>query len=212
MVLFPTLEQAKVKWLCLQTNHVTLFGFLLYTNSDRVIVDYMSDGICELDYLSGEQCLIFVSESPSKQWIEYTRLNSHLWWRTFRQTIAENSSTSPENLKARTITLLARNIVENNEKSNVIVGNNNKVLIQQIINPDINLLFDRTEALRIARHFQVQPKDVPCLIFFKDLNSSVIWKSTLGHLTEQNDVKNFFRVFFNSSDFQSLLTLDREEL
>lgn len=209
MVLIPTLEQAKVKWLCLQTNNVTLFGFLLYTNCDRVIIDYMTDGICELDYLSGEQCLIFVSESPSQQWIEYTKFNSHLWWRKFGQTIAKNSSTSPENspenLRARKISLLAQNLVQNNENCNIFIGDDNKASIGQIITPDNNIPFDRTEALRIARHFRVQLTDIPCLIFFKDLNSSVIWKSTLGHLREQNDVTIFFRDFFDSPDFRSLL-------
>ncbi|MDJ0531787.1 MAG: hypothetical protein QNJ70_04690 [Xenococcaceae cyanobacterium MO_207.B15] len=211
MVLIPTLEQAKVKCLCLQTNQFTLFGFLLYTNCDRVIIDYMSDGICELDCLSGERCLIFVSESPSKQWIEYAKLNGHLWWRKFGQTIAESSSTSPENSTLRNISLLAQNIVKNNPNSTIIIGDDNKTSIRQIITPDTNLPFDRTEALRMAHHFQVRITDIPCLIFFKDLNSSVIWKSTLGHLREQNDVKIFFRSFFDSSDFQSLLAY-REEL
>ena len=211
MVLIPTLEQARVEWLCCQTNDVTLFGFLLYTNCDRVIIDYMSDGICELDYLSGEQCVIFVIESPSEQWIKYTKLKKHLWWRTFGQTIAERSSTSPENLRSRQVSLLAQNIVENNENCIIFIGDGNEASIGQIITPDNNIPFDRTEALRIARHFQVI-QDIPCLIFFNDLNSSVICKSTLKDLREQTDVKEFFRGFFDSPDFQSLLSLNREVL
>lgn len=159
MVLVPTLEQAKIKWLCLQANNVTLFGFLLYTNCDRVIIDYMTDGICELDYLSGKRCLIFINESPSKQWIEYAKLNSHLWWRTFGQTIAEKSLASPENSKARKISLLTQNLVEKNENCNIFIGDDNKASIGQIITPDNNIPFDRTEALRMARHFRVQLTD-----------------------------------------------------
>jgi hypothetical protein len=205
MVLIPTVGQVQIEWLCLQIGTINLFGFLLYTNSDRILVDYMSDGICELDFLSGNQCAIFVVESPSKQWIEYTKLNNHIWWRRFGQAIVDSSLEQLAQSSRSKASLMAKSIVENNQNCTIVIGDDNKTSLEQILAPINHLPFDRTEALAISRHFRLQNLDIPCLIFFKDVNDSIIWKSTLGHLRKQQDIKEFFRRFFDSPDFQSLL-------
>jgi hypothetical protein len=211
MVLIPMVGQVQIQWLCLQINETNLFGFLLYTNSDRALVDYMSDGVCELDFLSTNQCAIFVIEAPSKQWIEYTRMSNHIWWRKFGQAIVDTSS--EEELaqpRRNTVSLMAKNIVENNQNCTIVIGEDNKISLQQLLVPINHLPFDRTEALAISRYFNLQNNDIPCLVFFRDVNDSIIWKSRLGNLRDQQGIKEFFRNFFDSSDFQSLLS-DWEE-
>ena len=50
MIPIPGLEDVKIKWVLLEKEGFLLFGFLLYTNSDRALVDYMKDGLFDLDF------------------------------------------------------------------------------------------------------------------------------------------------------------------
>lgn len=200
----PGFDQVQVVWLRLEKEGFSLFGFLLYTSSDRVVVDYMKEGIFDLDILSGDECYIFVIESPSKEWIELTKQSNHSWWRLFGREHFEKENKNIDSGR-KGLSLLEKNIVENNRDCTIVIGNENCISLNQIIEPPSNLLFNRAEALNVAKHFGLGSKDVPCLIFFKDLKSDVIWKSSIGEFESQKELKNFFRDFFDSSDFLSLL-------
>lgn len=224
------LDQVRVKWLVIEKEGYLLFGFLLYTNSDRIVVDFMKDGIVELDDLSGEKCAVFVIESPSKEWLHYSRQTKHPWWRLFGEEISRSSNISndagqpkeghwwdsfkslfssnvrdqrnPSNSK---LSVYQKSIIENVRDSVIVIGDGNNLSLGTIMEPDINLLYNRAEALKVARHFNLEATDLPCLIFFKNLNSRVIWKSRLGNHGTQDDLKNFFRNFFTSPEFESLV-------
>lgn len=206
MIPIPGFEQVKVVWVRLEKEGFVLYGFLLYTSADRGLVDYIRDGIYDLDVLSGKECAVFVIESPSAEWIAYARQTDHTWWHLFGSEIIEEANKGAGNSGRSKISLLERNIIENNHNSVIIVGDGNTATsLQQIINPIITIPYNRAEAFKVAKHFGLEAKDVPCLIFFKDMNSRVIWKSLLGHLTTQNELKVYFREFFDSPEYDSIL-------
>jgi hypothetical protein len=199
------LEQVQVAWVIIEKEGYRLYGFLLYTSSDRAIVDYMRDGIFDLDFLSGDECAVFAIESPSKEWLEYTKKRSHSWWRLFGKKLAERYSSDQLSSVQKKMSLLEKNIIENNHNCTIVIGSDNTVSLMQILDPPINLLYDRIEALKVAKYFGLSGRDVPCLIFFKDLGSQIIWKSSLGTLKTQDELKGHFRDFFESHEFKSLL-------
>jgi hypothetical protein len=210
MIPVSGLEQVNVAWLVLLKEGYVLYGFLLYTDSDRAVVDYMSDGIFELDVLSGEECAVFVIESPSERWIAQAKHSDHTWWRLFgeklaREAITEKVPAEQTKTSRYSFSLIQKVIVQNNSDSTVVIGDDNTVALAHIIQPKIGLLYNRAEALKVARHFGVYG-EVPCLIFFKELDGSVIWKKQLEELDSQQSLKRFFRAFFESSEFTSMLT------
>ncbi len=208
MIPIPGLEDVKIKWVLLEKEGFLLFGFLLYTNSDRALVDYMKDGLFDLDFLSGDKCAIFVIESPSKEWIARTQKSGHTWWKIYGNQLITRRTAETTNFQAKKhsiFPIIQKIIIENNQDCMIAIGDGNHININQLLEPDIDLLYDRSEALRVARFFGLQAKDVPCLIFFKDLDSHIIWNSPLGNLQSQNEVKLFFRQFFESSEFSALM-------
>ena len=205
MIPVPGLEHIRIAWIRLEKEGFVLFGFLLYTSSDRAIVDYIKEGIFELDILSGDECAIFVIESPSKEWIEYTKYSNHSWWRLFGKELMERTYDQKIESNKQKMSLLEKNIIENNHNCTIVIGDDNHIALWQLISPEINLLFNRAEAINVAKHFNLECSDIPCLIFFNDLDSHVIWNSPIGQLDTQNELKIFFRKFFDSNDFTSLL-------
>lgn len=209
MIPVPGLEQVKVKWILLEQEGFLLYGFLLYSNQDVPLVEYMERGLGELDRLSGSECAIFVIEPPSKEWVQYTRRKKHSWWRLFGEELVadrlDEDDDSEELTTSRKVSVLERNIIENNHHSVIIVGDGNTMLLKSLMDPDSDIFFDRDDALDVARFFGIDYQEIPCLIFFEELESRVIWKSILSHLSTQKEVKEFFREFFNSDEFRALL-------
>jgi hypothetical protein len=202
-----SLDQVRVAWVVLEKEGFLLYGFLLYTGSDRALVDYMKEGIYDLDILSGEKCAVFVLESPSREWVTYTRQSDHSWWRLFGADVAKQIDTEG-GASAKRRSLFEKTIIENIHNSVIVVGQDNVVSLSQILDPPINLPYNRAEALKVARHFGLGARDVPCLVFFRSLSGSVISKVSLEEFNSQDQLKRFFRDFFEGADFESLLTLE----
>ena len=202
-----SLDQVRVAWVILEKEGFLLYGFLLYTGADRALVDYMKEGIYDLDILSGEKCAVFVIESPSREWVTYTRQSDHSWWRLFGAGLAKNvDAESGTTTKRRA--LFEKTIIENIHNSVIVVGQDNVISLSQILDPPINLPYNRAEALKVAKHFGLGAKDVPCLVFFRSLSGSIISKVPLDSFHSQDQLKLFFRDFFDSPDFESLFRLE----
>jgi hypothetical protein len=211
MIPVAGLDDVRIAWVVLQKQGFILYGFLLYTDADREVVDYMRDGIFDLDALSGDECAIFVIESPSENWISYSKQQNHTWWQLFGERLAERAlADMPPDQKSNKawhvkFTLFQKTIIENNNNANVVVGDDNTVTLAHIIQPRISLLYNRSEALKVAPYFGVNPDELPCLIFFKDLHGSVVTKKPLEDCETQSSLKKFFRTFFGSEDFKAML-------
>lgn len=209
MIPVAGLEQVNVAWIVLQKEGYVLYGFLLYTDADRAVVDFMSDGIFDLDVLSGDNCAIFVIESPSEKWITYSKQGDHTWWQLFGKQLAEKTLAEKqvdESSKSfwQKITFFQKIIIQNNANANIVVGDNNIVTLAHIIQPRISLLYNRNEAFEVAKHFGIAKTELPCLIFFKDLKGRVIRKRPLEQFDSQVSLKKFFRDFFDGDDFKSM--------
>ena len=203
MLPIPGLEQIRIQWLMIEKGGYKLYGFLLYTGADNVLVDYLKEGITDLDMMSGKECAIFLIEPPSKKWITYARKKGHQWLSLFQQNEPAKEPVPADNGLNRD--QLVNVLVSGNERSVVVVGNNNVVSFNQLLEPEYDELYNRSEALSVARHFNLKWTDIPCLIFFKDLDGNVIWNKNLGEYLTMKDLNYFFRTFFASTEFQSLL-------
>lgn len=203
MLPIPGLEQIRIQWLMIEKGGYKLYGFLLYTGTDNVLVDYLKEGITDLDVMSGNECAIFLIEPPSKKWISYARSKGHQWLNLFPQEKDAGAAAQTDNGLSRD--QLVNVLVSGNERSVVVVGNNNVVSLNQLLEPEYDELYDRSEALAVARHFNLSWTDIPCLIFFKDLDGDVIWNKNLGTYLTIKELTGFFRAFFGSAEFSSLL-------
>jgi hypothetical protein len=198
----------------------TLFGFMIYTDADRAMVDYMKDGIIDIDYLIDDRsCAIFAIESPSEKWIAYSRKKSsvaeyQVWWRLSGKEL-EKEPDEEKREAGKTLLRRFRNwlgfgsrskfegINMNNIQSSVIVvGDNQTVTVGSLTDPDYNLI-NRAEAYDVAKHFNLRRTDVPCIVFFHDWDGKMIWNARLGGLDTQEKLNAFFRDFFEN-DFDKL--------
>lgn len=207
MMPFPGLDEIKIQWLAIQQGNYKIYGFLIYTGSDTAIVEFLKEGIVDLDILSGEECAIFLIEPPSKRWIDYVKKKNHPWSQYLDQLTAANHEAQDASENGLDDMDLVPNSVLIREIRNavVVVGPNNHVSMNQLLEPDYESLFDRSEAYNVAEHFNIATNEIPCLVFFKNLNDHVIWMQPLEDYDTQNKLKVFFRGFFVSPDFKSFL-------
>ena len=65
--MFPIVDLANLRMALVrvQSKEIVLYGFLLYTDLDTVLVEYVKLSFGELDVLAGPECVIFVVEAPS---------------------------------------------------------------------------------------------------------------------------------------------------
>lgn len=210
MMPIPGLEQIKIQWLLIEKGGYKLYGFLLYTGTDTVLVEYLKEGLIDLDILSGDECVIFLIEPPSKKWINYTKKKNHNWLKLFPQRANTRDDKNEKQLaslddKADAVDQLLKMIISNVSDSTIVIGNNNTISLEHLLDPQYDELYDRSEALEVAKHFHLSAANIPCLIFFKDIDSDLIWSKSLVEYTNNAQLNSFFRVFFESEDFKSLL-------
>lgn len=207
MYIVPGISDVKIACITLKTKGIELFGFLLYTDSDRVLVDYIQDGIFELDRITGDKCAVFVIEPPSKRWFSYVKQKQHTWWKMYgdkyseRNSLRQKLSESVKNL----MNTFNRITINDNSNCQIVVGVNNTISLDHIVQSDYNTVFDRQEALNIAKHFGLEYRSLPCLVFFDSLDSKEIVIKELGEHTDRETLKTYFRIFFDSTEFQHLI-------
>lgn len=223
MLALVGLEQVNIAYVVLKKEGITLFGFLLYTQSDRAVIDYLQFGTMELDVLSGPSCTVFILEPPSpewtKEWITYSRQNNHPWMRIIGKSIIDKEKMAPQVARKKPslferlkLSLLQIVIINNNSNTSVaigdgnVVGDDNSVSLTGIIEPKINSLYNRVEALNVAQHLGISYTELPCLVLFKELQEKTLWKRPLESLRTQNELKIFFREFFASTEFTALVS------
>lgn len=206
MMPFPGLSEVKIQWVAIQQGNYKLYGFLIYTGSDAAIVEFLKEGILDLDVLSGEKCAIFLIEPPSKKWINYVRKKGHPWTQFFSDLVYPITSDTNTSRAKNSIEISNAINIQDITNSVIILGDGNKVLMSQLLEPDYDALFDRSEAYKVAEHFNIAHRDIPCLIFFKDIEDHDIWIRQLDDYNSPAALKVFFRNFFGSTEFQSLLS------
>lgn len=205
MMPFPGLSEVRIQWVAIQQGNYRLYGFLIYTGSDTALVEFLKEGILDLDVLSGEECAIFLIEPPSKKWINYVRKSNHHWSRFFSDIVNPTPGHLDSRRPKETAGSPGKVTIQDITNSVVILGDGNQVLMNQLLEPDYDVLFDRSEAYKVAEHFQIPKREIPCLVFFKNIDDHLIWMKQLDDYDTPKALKVFFRDFFDSLAFQSLL-------
>src|SRR5215831_18744845 len=87
MLLVPNLEMVQCAWITIKSGTHYLYGFLLFVAGDHFFPQYLSnEGLADLECWTANNCQIFILQSPSAQWIDYSRRNDTLWWKLFKGT------------------------------------------------------------------------------------------------------------------------------
>lgn len=189
------LDDVRVAWVEIQAEGYILHGFLLYSDNDDAFVEYMRSGLEELDYLSGEDCAIFVIESPSERWIAMAQSRNHPWWRLFGSQLL--------NLKADS--QVVGDLLKVANRNLVHIGNGQTVSLDHLLGIRIGELYNRSEVWRVAKHFGLQNQDVPCITFFRDLDDTTFHVLDLTQIRTKYQATRLFRRFFDSAAFKQLL-------
>ncbi|MEK6337215.1 MAG: hypothetical protein AABM67_20020 [Acidobacteriota bacterium] len=205
MIPVPGLDQVRIAWIEIRAQGYILYGFMLYSDADTPLVNYMQSGLVEIDALSGAECAIFVIESPSAKWIEFTRRKDHPWWRLFGRYLQATSGQSSKEFDSIS-NKLVRELLKYQQAVIVQVADAQLVTLQHLFAPDYQLLYDRSEVWSVAKEFGIKPEDVPCLIFFHDLDDDEdVTIVDLTDLRTERQATRYFRRFFGSREFKKIL-------
>lgn len=206
------LEQARVAWIEIRGEGYVIYGFMLYCDEDTAIVDYMKEGLIELDRISGPECAIFIVESPSARWVEMTRKKNHPWWRLFGSSVSiQASNTEPAQTAFIDPNTLLQALAQNKHLILFQLQPGEVVTQKHLLEPSYQSFYDRNEIWDIADRFGIAYSQVPCLFFFKDFDNDEedITVVDLTDLRTQWQIKRYFRRFFASPEFKHILNKAR---
>lgn len=194
MIPVPGLDSVRCAWVEIRAEGFTLHGFLVFLTSDHNFPEYLGgDGLGDLDCWTGTDCAVFIVQSPSAKWIEYTRATGHTWWHLFG------------------------NLVETDEEvQQVLLQHGNTLLLQidgtrqtlqEVFAPCLNQFQHSAEIEKILYRFNLRPTDHPSLILFKDLKDRSVWHVDMSDLVDlpERDLRNALHKWFAGPDFRNLL-------
>jgi hypothetical protein len=202
------LNQVRVAWFQIKGAGFVLYGFMVYSDQDSPLVEFMQkqSGLAELDQLSGDECAIFVIESPSRKWIEYAKRHDHAWWRLFGSRMNQGSYRRDIELSSSRVAKAVETLVRNRDSVLVAVGGDEAPrTLKQLLEPNYDALYDRNEVWAVVRHFGLSPQEVPCIIFFKDIDEGDFDVICLRDITSARQATLSFRDFFGGRDFRRLM-------
>lgn len=218
--MFPIVDLAnlRVALVRVQSKEIVLYGFLLYTDLDTVLVEYVKLGFGELDVLAGPECVIFVVEAPSSEWIEVARRKKSPWFDIVKG-VNPVSSAPPKgpagvpavsagatpSAKQEAFSRLLTFLAQNPELFLLKLSDEEVADARHLLDPQYQLPYNRFEALEVARFFSVKLDEVPCLILFESLEASQVWALKLGEIQTVQQAKVYFRKAFASADFDRIL-------
>jgi hypothetical protein len=97
-------------------------------------------------------------------------------------------------------------LVRNRDSVLVVVnGEDEPQTLKQILEPSYDALYDRNEVWAVVRHFGLSPQEVPCIVFFKDLDQGDFDVVCLRDITSPRQATLSFRDFFGGPDFRRLV-------
>jgi hypothetical protein len=203
MIPIFSLDQVRVAWIEIRGEGFVLYGFMMYSDLDTPLVEYMRRGLSELDYISGSECAIFVIESPSEKFIEHAKRAQHPWWRLFGEDVAPVAAAADgRRVPASGITQL---LLENQNVVLMEVGDARPVSLRHLLEPDYSILYDREEVWRAVKHFGLKPDEIPCIVFFRDLDQGDLTVVDLRDIKTLSQATHTFRKFFSGGDFKRIL-------
>lgn len=194
MIPVPGLDSVRCSWVEIQAEGFSLHGFLVFLASDHYFPQYLDgDGLADLDSWTGSDCAIFVVQSPSAKWIEYTRTTDHTWWRLFGPLLAADEE--------------LEQVLVGHGKAPLLKVNGTRRTLQEVFAPCLNHFQHSAEIEKILHRFNLRPTDHPSLILFKELKDRSIWHVDMSDLVDipERDLRNALHRWFAGTDFRKLL-------
>ena len=149
MIPIPGFERVEYNWVTIKGEGFTLYGFLLYTTTDREFSDYMNnDGFVDLEQWTGEGLEVFIVQSPSEEWIEYARSTNHAWWKLFGE---------------------QAEFLEKHQDAAVLPTKEGPKTLREVFAPWFNKFLQAEEISKILDQFGIERTKHPCMVLFKDL-------------------------------------------
>jgi hypothetical protein len=195
MIPVPGLDLVHCAWVEIRQEGFVLHGFLLYRSTDHYFPEYLDgDGLDDLNTWTGKECAVFVVQSPSAKWIEYTRATKHTWWKLFGQYADDDSSNYTE---------LAR-IVGN---AAVLAVGEETLTLRDVFAPCLNQFQHSAEIAKILHRFGLGPTEHPCLVLFCDLRDRDVWFVDLRDLRGlgEQDLGQSLQSWFGGRDFARIM-------
>jgi hypothetical protein len=194
MIPIPGLESVKCAWIDIQAHGFSLHGFLLFLASDHFFPEYLDgEGLGDLDVWSGDDCAIFVVQSPSAAWIEYTKATGHSWWKLFGHLIDQDSYVGE--------------FLSTHGNAAVLEIDGKARTLREVFAPCLNQFQHSKEIAKVLHRFNLQPTDHPSLILFRDISDREVWHIDLRDLVDipQRDLRAALQTWFSGNDFKQLL-------
>ena len=194
MIPIPGLDSVRCAWVEISKEGFTLHGFFIFLGSDHFFPEYIDgDGLADLDTWTGDECAVFVIQSPSAKWIEYTKANNHTWWKLFGQFFEFDD--------------YMKQVLAEHGNIPLVQMNGSKKTLRDIFAPCLNQFQHSAEIGKILHRFNLNPTDHPCLILFKDLKDSKVWYVDMTDLvdTPERVLRQALHDWFAGREFQNLL-------
>jgi hypothetical protein len=222
MFAVPDLASLRLAWVRIRDEQFVLYGFLLYSDLDTTLLEYVRLAFSELDYLAGLDCAIFVIEEPSLSWIETARRKNHPWFRVFGRFVSRGSASVQDSSQQRQFESVTRENPDENEKDALLarlisfllrdpgsyafqLSAGETVGARHLVSPNYQLPYDRSEIWEVARLFGIKSDEVPCLVLFHDLEAGKIWKLDLSEIKSVDQANKCFRKAFASERYRKIL-------
>lgn len=195
MIPIPGLDSVRCAWVEIRQEGFVLHGFLLYRSTDHYFPEYLDgNGLDDLNIWTGDDCTVFVVQSPSTQWIEYTRAANHTWWKLFGRYTEDGSSTLSD---------LAMNV----GNTAVLAVGEETLTLRDVFAPCLNQFQHSAEIAKILHRFGLGPTEHPCLVMFRDLRDRDVWFVDLRDLRglREADLAKSLQNWFGGRDFARMM-------
>ena len=195
MIPVPGLDSVRCAWVEIRQEGFVLHGFLLYRSTDHYFPEYLDgDGLDDLNIWTGDDYAVFVVQSPSAQWIEYTRATNHTWWKLFGRYTEDGSSTFSD---------LAVNV----GNAAVLAVGEETLTLRDVFAPCLNQFQHSAEIAKILHRFGLGPTEHPCLVLFRDLRDRDVWFVDLRDLRglREPDLAKSLQNWFGGRDFARMM-------
>jgi hypothetical protein len=194
MIPVPGFKDLQVRWFEIKALGFVLYGFLLYSNADQQIIEFMRGNLENLDIWSGPDTAIFLIEPPSDTWRRYVAARPDHPWHLFESADDDPDAWPPE------YDLLVQNADHIMLETDV-----GQVSLASVLRPSYAVPYDRLEVELVREHFGLAVDEYPCVIFFPDLYGKDFVYNGMPRFPQVQDVRHYFQGLFASAAFKELL-------
>lgn len=225
MLPVPNLETFRSAWLDLKRQGFALHGFFLFVGTDHYFPEYFDNGgLADLESWTARTCSLFVLRSSSVEWVDYTRKNSHVWWKLFGAKGRQGRRLWSADTAVRDVPVQIRASDEAEQGTlpprKGLPSEFERIKDEPLLEIDGKLyspadlfsashdeLHHAMEIQKVLRRFELPPTSHPCFVFFRDLNDAHGWFVGLSDLLDLPELKlrAALKNWFGGPEFRRLL-------